>query len=331
MSVAVGHACATSPARHADRADSVAVVTTDVSAPLPNEISIAFTSEAVAEGVLSPADSQPLLIQRDPGQVVPKLSVRIVRASEARDLLDEGVDVLVTDDPAALRYATARADLITVPLSWTRTYVLITPPRTPASGKGMADSIAIEALRTTLARDVVHIESRAAESPFWWDATEGCAPASRSASSTPSPSSSRIVYRRDDPAAGELAERLVAMAAMSGSDPAGTQRVLPPELRAAGARAIAVSLPPADFSAALLSGRELAYVSDLPARTPDPCTELRSLQATAPWLTSAAPIMGLVDTRSRAIVRRGRVAVVVGPSGDVHLTGPTPDAGTTPP
>ena len=46
---------------------------------------------------------------------------------DQRDLLDAGVDLLVTDDPGAVAYAATRADFSSVPLPWDRTYVLLAP------------------------------------------------------------------------------------------------------------------------------------------------------------------------------------------------------------
>src|SRR3989442_8564958 len=46
-------------------------------------------------------------------------------AGDPRDLLDAGIDLLVTDDAGALAYAATRADFASVPLPWDRTYVLL--------------------------------------------------------------------------------------------------------------------------------------------------------------------------------------------------------------
>jgi hypothetical protein len=75
----------------------------------------------------------------------PVLVLRSSGAGDARDLLDAGVDVLVTAEPAALSYAAGRPGITATPLPWDRTYALL--------GVGVADISA--GLRAGLARDAV--------------------------------------------------------------------------------------------------------------------------------------------------------------------------------
>src|SRR5439155_581463 len=76
---------------------------------------------------------------------------------DQRDLLDAGVDLLVTDDPGAVAYAATRADFSSVPLPWDRTYVLLAPVPVRAPAPILED----------LARHVVRVEARPASPPFW--------------------------------------------------------------------------------------------------------------------------------------------------------------------
>ena len=69
------------------------------------------------------------------GDQLPAVKVRPLRGGDARDALDAGADMLVTDDPAVLAYAATRPDLDATPLPWERTYVLV-----PAGGGGRHDA-----------------------------------------------------------------------------------------------------------------------------------------------------------------------------------------------
>ncbi len=100
------------------------------------------------------------------GQHRPVLKWRTA-AGDARDLLDAGVDLLVTDDPTALAYAATRADFTSVPLPWDRSYVLLAPVPVRIPAPTLED----------LARHAVRVEARPAVAPFWWqDSTCGAGP-----------------------------------------------------------------------------------------------------------------------------------------------------------
>ncbi|HXF95691.1 MAG TPA: ABC transporter substrate-binding protein, partial [Gemmatimonadales bacterium] len=66
------------------------------------------------------------------GDALPVLRFQPLDGGDARDLLDAGADLLVTDDPAALSYAGRRPDLGVVPLPWDRTYLFVPGPDVPA-------------------------------------------------------------------------------------------------------------------------------------------------------------------------------------------------------
>lgn len=216
------------------------------------------------------------------GGGLPVLAFRGGAERAARDLLDAGVDLLVTDDPAVLAYAAGRSDLTTAPLPWERTYVVVTGPVAPAplvpGGIATRD-------REALARDAVRIDARAAAGPFWWDAGAGC-PMPAPASLGPprgGRGAARTVYPRGDPVARDLANRLVALS---------------------GGGAVASGLSPDAFAAALREGAAAAYVLALPRRPLDSCLALQALIARAPWLEPRA-VVPLVDVRRRVIARRG--------------------------
>jgi hypothetical protein len=195
---------------------------------------------------------------------------------DPRDLLDKGVDLLLTRDPAALDYAATLPHFQSVPLSWQRTHVLLAPGRPPSAPP------LPEAARQALAADAVRGEARGAQGPFWWEMAAGCAvapsPPPTRASLTP-----RIVYDANDGAARDLAERFVGL---------GTYQ------RAAGLTGDALTRE-------RQAGTAAGYVAAVESRPLDPCRDLQLLVDGARWLDPAT-IVALVDTRLRAIVRRGR-------------------------
>lgn len=200
---------------------------------------------------------------------------------DPRDLLDEGVDLLLTRDPAALDYAATLVHFHSVPLAWRRTYVLL------AAGRARTPPALSDEARQALADDAVRGEARGAQGPFWWQAQPDCeisgAPLRNGTTVTP-----RIVYDAADAAARDLAGRLVGLAAYR---------------RATGLSGEALTR-------ARRLGTDAGYVMSLESRPVDPCRELQVLIDSAPWLDPAT-IVPLVDTRLQAIVRRGRSGVTV--------------------
>ncbi len=249
-----------------------------------------------------------------------RVRVRSIDASTARDALDAGVDLLVTDDPATVSYATHRAELLTLPLPWDRTYVVLASESAPPN--------ASETLRLTLAESVVRAvraDARAAQAPFWWESREGCAATVGTQPGAPARPSSRVVYHSSDRVAAGIAERLVALAGSRSAR--GEDSVLGkllPRLSRASSRATTAALGPSAFAAALHAGDEVAYVLPLPRFIVAPCHEFAMLLRSAPWLESARtdsrlPVIPLIETRSHAIVRRGRVGLSVDADGSLRL------------
>jgi hypothetical protein len=210
----------------------------------------------------------------------PRLTVYSANETRARDLVDAGVDLLLTDDPALATYAATRGDVVPVPTGWIRTWVL-------ATGRGAIGVDSSVSFRTELARDVVRADARAAERPYWWADTTGCnAPKVLGA---PAPAATaRVAYPRDEPVARALAERVVAVI---------------------GGQAIAVGLAPNAFASDLKSGGAVAYVFPLPRQSHDRCRDMQRLLASASWLGASGAVLPLIDTRLRAVVRRGRLNV----------------------
>ena len=213
---------------------------------------------------------------------------------DPRDLLDESVDLLITRDRAALDYAATLPQFQSVPLAWQRTQVLLSPGR-PSTSPSLSDEA-----RQTLASDAIRGEARGAVGPFWWQGLPDCEvapPRTREPGWRPS---NRVVYDAGDGAARDLAERLV------GLDRRTYQR-------ASGLSGEALVL-------SRRRGGDAAYVMAFDSHPFDPCRELREVIERAPWLDPAT-IVPLVDTRMRAIVRRGHAGIVSEWDGGLRIAG----------
>jgi hypothetical protein len=206
---------------------------------------------------------------------------------DGRDALDRGADLIVTRSTTLLEYAARRPEFTLHPLPWDETYVLAQP----AGAQSLA-AAGTDAERQSLARDAVSAEARAAEPPFWWEESS-CRPGKAPEAS---PTSDRIVYRRDDAVARALAERLVALAG-------------------SGHRLRAAALEQSELAAALRSGSERAYVLGLPRTPLQPCRESSNFPA-------GTRIQPLIDSRAHAIVRLGAPPLSVDWDGTVRLVRP---------
>jgi hypothetical protein len=213
----------------------------------------------------------------------------LVAPGDPRDLLDDGVDLLLTRDPAALDYAATLPRFQSVPMPWQQTHVLLTRRDT-------ATPLSDEA-RQALADDAVRGEARGAAGPFWWQMLPDCqvAPSSPRGHASLTP---RIVYDAGDSAARDLAERLVGL----------------------GRYKRAIGLTGDALARARRIGNDAGYVVALDSRPVDPCRELQVLIDTLRWLDPDT-IVPLVDTRLRAIVRRGRSGVTAEWDGGLLLAG----------
>jgi len=226
----------------------------------------------------------------------PTVTVRAATGGDARDLLDHGIDILVSGEPEVLSYAANRGDLTTVPLPWDRAYVLVSA-RVPAIG---------DTLRASLARDVVRTDARPARGLYWWSAGPACPSIHGTLvgdSAAHATASASLYYPRDDAAARNLAERLVALG-LVGTD----------------VRAIGVSA--ADFDILFAAGGA-SYLIPLEHEALDPCRAIQDLETRAPWLSlveaPARAVAALVETRAHAIVRRGGTAFTIDWDGTLRL------------
>jgi hypothetical protein len=223
-----------------------------------------------------------------------------VAAGDTRDLLDQGVDLLLTRDPATLEYAATLPQFRSVPLAWQRTRVLLAPGRSRSAASLSEDA------RQVLADDAVRGEARGARGPFWWQMMTDCEVtlSPPRGHSTPIP---RIVYDASDGAARDLAERFVGLVRASGPAATAFLDALLPD-RPGRTYQRAAGLTGEALSRAQRGGADAGYVTSVDSRPIDPCQDLQALMDRAPWLDPET-IVPLVETRLQAIVRRGRSGV----------------------
>jgi hypothetical protein len=233
----------------------------------------------------------------------PRLAVTPTSEADARDLVDAGVDLLLTESPSLAAYASTKPDVVSITLPWDRTWVLVTPRQ--------ALSVADTAFRGD-PRDVVKAEARVAQGPFWWT-DAGLCPAPMIRVVPAARPTSRIAYSRDEPVGRALAERLVALA---------------------GNGVTAVAITPNAFDAAIRNGSELGYVMPLPRLVADRCRAISALLTEVPWLAgSSAPqaaITPLIDTRLHAIAKRDRLNLTLMRDSTVTISVGSPAAGGRP-
>ena len=172
------------------------------------------------------------------------LVFKFAASGDARDLLDAGVDLLVTRDRALRDYAATLQNHDVVALPWDRTYVYVTIEAGGARFDGLEQA--------------VHAEARRAEGDFWWRDLGACGIARDSAPPAPT-GQRRILYPRGDPTARELAGRLAALT-----------------------HAVATGRAPDDFREALAAGKDAGYVVALPRVTANACRSAADLLPTWP-------------------------------------------------
>jgi hypothetical protein len=247
------------------------------------------------------ADAEPSLVKGAPVITVTRESLSPLRvitaAGDQRDLLDRGVDLLLTRDPATLDYARTLPQFQLVPLAWQSTHVLLTPGRKPST------PVLSEQARQVLAADAVRGDARGAQGPFWWEDAGACeiAPSGPHSQAVPAP---RIVFDAGDSVARDLSERFVGLVRHSGPGAAMfLDALLPDRPRRTYQRA--AGLTGDGLTRARRLGVDAGYVVRLDSRPLDPCREAQALVDLAPWL-DAGTVVPLVDTRLHAIIRRGR-------------------------
>ncbi len=267
-------------------------------------------------------------------------------ARDARDLLEETVDVMITADPDVIEYAAARPHLETVPLPWNMTYVLLSTTRVRDIRSGRIPAGISREFSDGLAQDAVRSVARGHPASCWWDGLDRCAVLSEGKEWRPSLSHSayspstprRILYDSSDSVARDLAERIVALAvAGPGASPEAAQIVSAVTGLAEQPRGIAAAgTTEAEIRESLLEGNDFAYIIALPLNPPDPCNEAKLLIESARWLSGlgrdfARALLPLVDTRRHVIMRREAAGLSIDWYGNPFITGALPQAAEAPP
>jgi len=224
------------------------------------------------------------------------LQFRLAANSDPRDLLDDGVDLLIADG-SVREYSATLPNYVSVPLLWDKTYVLLSP--SSAAVAGFAAALPPEA-RNALARDVVSPDARGTEPSSWWyGELRECGFVLADAPLLGARPAPRIAYLRSDVHARALAERLVAVGGSLGAlgaEPGAAAWAN--SRRAADTRAPAVGgergkpdsslrgvgLDPVPFESALRAGNEVAYVLAVRILGAPSCSDMRTLLERAPWL-----------------------------------------------
>jgi hypothetical protein len=261
-------------------------------------------------------------------------------SGDVRDVLERGVDLLVTRDPAVIEYADASQTFEALPLAWDRSYLLVTAgavvaPELPPAGSSPLPPTAEpvlaaavlplpESAASALARDAVRVEARAPTATADVRCAMNAGPASVG---TPSTRARRIVYPASDGTARALAERLVALALSTERTEASWLTRLVPELTSGG-RVAAAGLSDAAFDEALRAGRDAAFV--VPVRRGEraaACELADSVAMRAPWVLAptnlrsarAPAILPLLEARSTLVARGSIEGVAVDGGGALRL------------
>ena len=295
-----------------------------------------------SEGPAGPASSSGALAVRpvQSGER-PFIRFRVATGTEtdARDLLEDGVDVLVTADPAVLDYAAARSQFDDIPLPWNHTYLLLSTTRARELRGGRRVSPLSDRVVDELARDAVRGDARGHRPPAWWDDLGACIDPYRLLAGLPPIASGadsedlrRIVFHQRDPTARDLAGRIAALAATDphSSPEAASLATAVPGLQGEdvprdGGAPRTGGLDDERFTVSLREGSDFAYVLPVQAHVADPCLEIMRLVSEVEWSAqvgtglSSLPLP-LVDTRAHVIVRAKHAGLTVDWSGTVRVT-----------
>jgi hypothetical protein len=263
--------------------------------------------------------------------------IRFVEASarDARDLLEGPVDLMITEDPTVIEYASANPVFVAAPLPWEKTYVILSPGRVREVLDGRVPGTLPQDFLAVLARDAVRCAARGYQAPSWWGDLEGCKAVSggddaRGGSANHGSSSNprRILYDADDPTARDLAARIVALGAADPARSPDAEAIASavPGIVGASPGVVAQGVDERELDRSLRSGDEAAYIVSIPLRPAIPCDEIGRLLDRVPWIAGLGPsfsraIVPLVDTRPTAIARRDKFGMISDWYGSVIIAG----------
>lgn len=139
-------------------------------------------------------------------QPAPDVALRTT-VNDERDLIDQGIDVLVTEDPTVTDYSNRSGEYRTVALPLTRLYVVVGPVGADMSG-GIAMTLARGITADTPVigdADLVVCNANSGDEPLRDAATQDL--------------SGRVLFEDADSAARDLASRIVALSSQGGMTP----------------------------------------------------------------------------------------------------------------
>jgi len=271
------------------------------------------------------------------GRRRPVITITSAGPDHVRDILERGVDLMVTDDPAGIDYAKNGTRYTTRALDWDRTYVLISTTRVTAARQGHGLEQISPELAASLARDAVRVDARAARAPEWWNAFRECrAGAMKGGGMAFERPRRRILFPASDPVARDLAERIVALAA---SDPARSRYAeelasVVPGIATDGGRLVAQAASDTELRTSLSRGLEFGYVVAMTRWPSDPCVEARMWWGLAPWMRGGIYldelVVPLIDVRSHVIAREDRFGLSIDGYGSILVVDERPQGGQLP-
>jgi Bacterial extracellular solute-binding proteins, family 5 Middle len=269
------------------------------------------------------------------GENDPTIHLVMTDRRDVRDMMVGGVELVITSDPELIEYAAGQPRFTTTALAWNRTYVLLAPARADALREGRTVAGLPPAFTDALAKDAVRAEARGPATPVWWKDTGECTekptlPGLRESGVEVR----RILFDVNDATARDLAERLVAVAAMDPRQSAEAEAVVAAVPGLDAAKLVAAGVGTERLDASLWGGGEVAYVVALPHAVPDACVAASELASRAPWLVNgvalADVLIPLVDTRPHAIVAHGCAGLVLNGLGGVLIETGTGNVKTSP-
>jgi hypothetical protein len=257
-------------------------------------------------------DSTSLIVESwDTGVPRPKgipgtLEFHAASGKAARDLVDDGVDFVITDDKSLLDYATTRGQHSIEPLPWDRSYVLFVPATGSAASPAQVPAAGF---LDPIAREAVGVDARVAAISGSWQPDSCGLVLGREPDARRQPR--RVVYSSADQTARELAHRLVTFAGVPGQGGEWLADALrTPVGPATRSFPLAIGLEATAWPAALERGDELGYVFALPARGYGKCS---------PPARTMGSWFALVDTRAHAAIRKGVGNLAVSWDGTPYL------------
>jgi hypothetical protein len=240
------------------------------------------------------------------------------RGIDPRDLIDQsakpGPDIVVLRDREVVEYATSLGDFEKLRTTWSRAYLFISVGRVEAIDDRGALPPLTSALQNALVRGSVrNVYVEGLSEREWEQAADQCVFASMSIAPLPT-RSRRIVYDLRDPTAGDLADRIVSIAA---SDTELANAV--PGIANEGSNLVSIGLSPQELANSFRVGADFAYVIGIRYEIPDFCPAMRDLLEMAPWLAGdrlAERILPLAKTLSVPLARRPNLGFGFDVAGD---------------